>query len=104
MLRRQCVLPAESGHGDGSGRHQRACRGLRDGAASQEPEQADHRRLTVRVLAHGTGIGLALENAGSEDFEIGAPLSVTYTGPDPEYSRARLFTAVYTPAAASKGA
>ncbi|MEV6388894.1 hypothetical protein [Nocardia xishanensis] len=49
-------------------------------------------------------IGLALENAGTEDFAIGATLSVTYTGPDPEYSRARLFTAVYTPPARSKGA
>ncbi|WP_067478755.1 hypothetical protein [Nocardia amamiensis] len=49
-------------------------------------------------------IGQAMEAAGAEDFEIGATLSVTYTGPDPEYSRARLFTAVYTPAAVSKGA
>ncbi|MFC9434010.1 hypothetical protein [Nocardia sp. NPDC057030] len=45
-------------------------------------------------------IGLALENAGTEDFETGAALSVTYTGPDPDYPKARLFTAVYNPATA----
>ncbi|MBF6467024.1 hypothetical protein IU427_17815 [Nocardia beijingensis] len=49
-------------------------------------------------------IGQAMEAAGAEDFEIGATLSVTYTGPDPEYSRARLFTAVYTSATERGGA
>ncbi|MFI7528602.1 hypothetical protein [Nocardia salmonicida] len=42
-------------------------------------------------------IGRALEDAGVEEFEIGATLSVTYTGPDPEYTKARLFTATYAP-------
>ncbi|WP_040698931.1 hypothetical protein [Nocardia vinacea] len=49
-------------------------------------------------------IGLALENAGTEDFAVGALLSVTYTGPDPDYPKARLFTAVYTPANGQNGA
>ncbi|MEV6361323.1 hypothetical protein [Nocardia asteroides] len=54
-------------------------------------------------------IGRALEAAEAEEFEIGATLSVTYTGPDPEYSKARLFTATYAPstvagAATSQGA
>ncbi|MFC8385836.1 hypothetical protein [Nocardia sp. NPDC057272] len=43
-------------------------------------------------------IGRALEDADREEFAIGATLSVTYTGPDPEYTKARLFTASYTPA------
>lgn len=42
-------------------------------------------------------IGRALEDAEVEEFEIGATLSVTYTGPDPEYTKARLFTATYAP-------
>jgi hypothetical protein len=42
-------------------------------------------------------IGRALEAAECEDFTTGATLSVTYTGPDPEYTKARLFTATYTP-------
>lgn len=43
-------------------------------------------------------IGRALEDAGCEEFQIGATLSVTYTGPDPEYTKARMFTASYSPA------
>ncbi|MEU4417310.1 hypothetical protein [Nocardia salmonicida] len=43
-------------------------------------------------------IGRALEDAGCEEFQIGASLSVTYTGPDPEYTKARMFAASYTPA------
>lgn len=45
-------------------------------------------------------IGQALEAAGDPEFETGATLSVTYTGPDPDYPKARMFTAAYTPAAA----
>ncbi|MFI5716082.1 hypothetical protein [Nocardia sp. NPDC051750] len=44
-------------------------------------------------------IGIALADADA-DFEIGATLSVTFTGPDPEFPKARLFTATYTPAGA----
>ncbi|MGW0247985.1 hypothetical protein ACWDYH_15265 [Nocardia goodfellowii] len=44
-------------------------------------------------------IGQAMEAADTEDFELGATLSVTYTGPDPDYPKARLFTAVYSPTA-----
>ncbi len=40
-------------------------------------------------------IGRALEDAECEQFQIGATLSVTYTGPDPEYTKARMFTATY---------
>ncbi|MEU7632027.1 hypothetical protein AB0C34_18860 [Nocardia sp. NPDC049220] len=43
-------------------------------------------------------IGAALETAGDAEFETGNTLSVTYTGPDPAYPKARLFTATYTPA------
>ncbi|MGW5920743.1 hypothetical protein ACWFPY_17290 [Nocardia fluminea] len=42
-------------------------------------------------------IGRALEDAGCEEFQIGATLSVTYTGPDPEYTKARMFDAIYAP-------
>ncbi|MGW0003400.1 hypothetical protein ACWDT6_06120 [Nocardia grenadensis] len=42
-------------------------------------------------------IGTALADADAE-FEIGATLSVTFTGPDPAFPKARLFTAAYTPA------
>lgn len=42
-------------------------------------------------------IGRAFEAAEAEEFETGATLSVTYTGPDPEYPKARLFTATYRP-------
>ncbi|MFI2334153.1 hypothetical protein ACH474_12225 [Nocardia rhamnosiphila] len=45
-------------------------------------------------------IGIALADAGDAEFEIGATLSVTYTGPDPAFPKARLFTATYTPAGA----
>lgn len=44
-------------------------------------------------------IGIALADADA-DFEIGAVLSVTFTGPDPAFPKARLFTATYTPAGA----
>ncbi|WP_459549906.1 hypothetical protein [Nocardia sp. X0981] len=43
-------------------------------------------------------IGAALAEAGDADFELGATLSVTFTGPDPQFPKARLFTATYTPA------
>ncbi|WP_431963287.1 hypothetical protein [Nocardia sp. bgisy134] len=43
-------------------------------------------------------IGQALEAAGDAEFETGATLSVTFTGPDPDYPKARMFTASYTPA------
>ncbi|MFI6368963.1 hypothetical protein ACIBG0_40330 [Nocardia sp. NPDC050630] len=49
-------------------------------------------------------IGAALDTAGVADFRIGDTLAVTYTGPDPDYPKARLFTAVYTPAAGQNGA
>ncbi|WP_280471837.1 hypothetical protein [Nocardia cyriacigeorgica] len=45
-------------------------------------------------------IGHALEQCGDGiEFEAGAQLSVTYTGPDPDYPKARMFTATYTPSA-----
>ncbi|MFF2082866.1 hypothetical protein ACFVVM_03785 [Nocardia sp. NPDC058176] len=43
-------------------------------------------------------IGRAFTAAGAEEFELGAALSVTYTGPDPEYPKARMFNATYRPA------
>ncbi|WP_328435524.1 hypothetical protein [Nocardia puris] len=42
-------------------------------------------------------IGAALEAAGDAEFEVGAQLAVTFTGPDPDYPKARAFTASYTP-------
>ncbi|WP_280359235.1 hypothetical protein [Nocardia otitidiscaviarum] len=42
-------------------------------------------------------IGHAMDAAGADDFDIGATLSVTYVGPDPDNDKARLYTAVYTP-------
>ncbi len=48
-------------------------------------------------------IGTAMANARVGQFEIGATLSITYTGPDPQDERARLFTAVYTPTVAGTG-
>lgn len=41
-------------------------------------------------------IGAALEQAHAE-FEIGATLSVTYTGNDPNSPKAKLYTAKYQP-------
>ncbi|QLY33971.1 hypothetical protein H0264_18600 [Nocardia huaxiensis] len=48
-------------------------------------------------------IGQAMNTAGATSFDVGATLSVTYTGPDPDNVKARLYTAVYTPAAANGG-
>lgn len=48
-------------------------------------------------------IGLAMDAAGAEDFEIGATLSLTYIGPDPDNEKARLFTAKYAPQAPTHG-
>ncbi|WP_306359521.1 hypothetical protein [Nocardia sp. CC227C] len=47
-------------------------------------------------------IGTALSKAGAE-FQVGATLSVTFTGTDPADDRARLYTAVYTPTTAGGG-
>ncbi|MFB8001550.1 hypothetical protein [Nocardia sp. NPDC056000] len=41
-------------------------------------------------------IGQAMNTAGATSFDIGATLSVTYVGPDPEFDKARLYSAVYT--------
>ncbi|WP_107656043.1 hypothetical protein [Nocardia suismassiliense] len=49
-------------------------------------------------------IGTALEKAGAGAFEMGAVLSVTYVGQDPNDERAKLYTAVYTPTGTNGGA
>ncbi|WP_330183842.1 hypothetical protein OHB26_09555 [Nocardia sp. NBC_01503] len=41
-------------------------------------------------------IGRALDKAGAE-FAVGDTLSVTYSGSDPDNTKAKLYTAVYTP-------
>ncbi|MGX1805169.1 hypothetical protein ACWIGI_05595 [Nocardia sp. NPDC055321] len=48
-------------------------------------------------------IGRAMNTAGADTFDVGATLSVTYTGPDPDNDKARLYTAVYTSAVAANG-
>ncbi|QVI22903.1 hypothetical protein KHQ06_08045 [Nocardia tengchongensis] len=48
-------------------------------------------------------IGAAMAKAGAAGFDIGATLSITYTGTDPADDRARLYTAVYTPTAPAAG-
>ncbi|MFE3080891.1 hypothetical protein [Nocardia tengchongensis] len=48
-------------------------------------------------------IGQAMNAVGATSFDIGATLSITYSGPDPDYEKARIYTAVYTPAAANSG-
>ncbi|WP_433562323.1 hypothetical protein ACQP1O_33230 [Nocardia sp. CA-151230] len=47
-------------------------------------------------------IGTALEKAGSH-FNIGDTLSITFVGADPNEPRAKLYTAVYTPATPASG-
>ncbi|MEV6100657.1 hypothetical protein [Nocardia sp. NPDC051981] len=48
-------------------------------------------------------IGQAMATAGASSFDVGATLSVTYTGPDPDNDKARLYTAAYTPATVHGG-
>ncbi|MFB7722311.1 hypothetical protein [Nocardia sp. NPDC056100] len=48
-------------------------------------------------------IGRAMDAAGATDFDRGATLSVTYTGPDPDNDKARLYNAVYTPEVRANG-
>ncbi|MFE3222926.1 hypothetical protein [Nocardia sp. NPDC059228] len=48
-------------------------------------------------------IGQAMNASGATSFDIGATLSITYTGPDPENDKARLYTAVYTSAVGANG-
>ncbi|MEV6101455.1 hypothetical protein [Nocardia sp. NPDC051981] len=48
-------------------------------------------------------IGQAMNSAGATSFDVGATLSVTYTGPDPDNEKARLYTAKYTPAVLANG-
>ncbi|MFE3958601.1 hypothetical protein ACFXPS_31060 [Nocardia sp. NPDC059091] len=48
-------------------------------------------------------IGQAMNASGATSFDVGATLSVTYTGPDPDNDKARLYTAKYTPAVMNGG-
>ncbi|MFI2230917.1 hypothetical protein [Nocardia testacea] len=85
------------------------------GAAGEVERDQDGKPVTQLVITLDTesgaknlyvswrmeqAIGIALADAGDAEFEIGATLSVTYTGPDPAFPKARLFTATYTPAGA----
>ncbi|QIS13640.1 hypothetical protein [Nocardia arthritidis] len=89
-----------------------------DGAPDEIELDDDGQPVTQAVITLGTSagprtlyvswrmeqaIGIALEDSGAEDFEIGATLAVTYTGPDLSYPKARLFTATYTPAPTGVG-
>ncbi|WP_280456757.1 hypothetical protein [Nocardia carnea] len=84
------------------------------GAAGEVELDQDGRPVTQLVITLDTesgaknlyvswrmeqAIGIALADADA-DFEIGGTLSVTFTGPDPAFPKARLFTATYTPAGA----